>query len=630
MEQQDVLNVLVVWRGRNFKVEVDPNSKVIDLGQKLQMLTDVKPDTLRLLVPQSANKSSRLITPFSAEHSSLRLNEIAVIEGKHIRMMGVFEDEIKEVSHANSKSDSRILGFDEEEKRSRQRLLTRPQSSLKLPQGPYIFCDFKTLDLPGIELNPPPSEALRRMHMLACDPGIVAIMNKHRWRVGIMTEMAPVGYVGISPKCILGFNKNKGEEISLRLRTDDLKGFRKYESIKKTLLHELAHMVYSEHDANFFALDSQLNQEAANLDWTKSRSHTLSGRKISDHREEELDSGASSSFTGQKLGGGSQLSSSARTSSVAAAYDRFLKMSNEEKPHPSDEDQLSDAATGTDPDDGDLKGVQENIHAEPVPEDVVMIENNATDVEIIKEHVSSSYGAPLHFEDNECHSDSGEGMVYVDEPAFDKSELGEWVKAFAEPDPDNSRSGTVDVTHKMDHEPDPDASEASGRKVLKEPDTDYHASKIESDTYSSRAPEIVKAEPDPDANLNASNTEVLQRIEEPVAAICTRIRRAIEMLRSEVSTPAEAISALQTLLKIIRNVIEHPEEVKFKRLRKANPQIQRNLVNYKAAMEVLTMVGFCEDVMRDEVGRAESYLVLKRDDPGLLWLAKSSLEVSMA
>jgi len=85
-----------------------------------------------------------------------------------------------------------------------------------------------------------------------------------------MTEMAPVGYVGVSPKCILGFNKvsishyntyiiekngqtlvfeniltillfmqNMGEEISLRLRTDDLKGFRKYESIKKTLLHEL-------------------------------------------------------------------------------------------------------------------------------------------------------------------------------------------------------------------------------------------------------------------------------------------------------------------------------------------------------------------------------------------------------
>lgn len=30
---------------------------------------------------------------------------------------------------------------------------------------------------------------------------------QHRWRVGIMTEMAPIGYVGISPKCILGLNK---------------------------------------------------------------------------------------------------------------------------------------------------------------------------------------------------------------------------------------------------------------------------------------------------------------------------------------------------------------------------------------------------------------------------------------
>jgi hypothetical protein len=47
-------------------------------------------------------------------------------------------------------------------------------------------------------------------------------------------------------------------------------------------------------------------------------------------------------------------------------------------------------------------------------------------------------------------------------------------------------------------------------------------------------------------------------------------------------------------------------------------------------MEVLKMVGFTEDVIADEVGRLEIYMVLKRNDPGLLWLAKSSLEVSMA
>lgn len=92
-----------------------------------------------------------------------------------------------------------------------------------------------------MQLDPPASKALALLHRLASDPGIVAIMNKvlnvviliaydaygcefvkcfvlvvvsnvligilqHRWRVGILTEMAPVGYVGVSPKCILGFN----------------------------------------------------------------------------------------------------------------------------------------------------------------------------------------------------------------------------------------------------------------------------------------------------------------------------------------------------------------------------------------------------------------------------------------
>lgn len=39
--------------------------------------------------------------------------------------------------------------------------------------------------------------------------------------------------------------QNHGEEISLRIRTDDLKGFRKYESIKKTLLHELVSLPHN-------------------------------------------------------------------------------------------------------------------------------------------------------------------------------------------------------------------------------------------------------------------------------------------------------------------------------------------------------------------------------------------------
>jgi len=71
-------------------------------------------------------------------------------------MMGVFDDEIEEVSDNGKRRNLRIIGFDEEEQRLRQRSTGRPQISLKLPQGQYIFCDFRTLHLPGIEVSQPP------------------------------------------------------------------------------------------------------------------------------------------------------------------------------------------------------------------------------------------------------------------------------------------------------------------------------------------------------------------------------------------------------------------------------------------------------------------------------------------
>ncbi|XP_021811749.1 uncharacterized protein LOC110754926 isoform X2 [Prunus avium] len=136
-------------------------------------------------------------------------------------MMGVSEHEVDEVLQ-HAKSNLRIAGFDEEEMRLRQRMSYRPHT-LKLPKDLIYFViseHFNFQELRGIEKN---AHACCRSWNYFC--------HEQAWRVGIMTEMAPVGYVGISPKCILSFNKNHGQEISLRLRTDDLKGFKKYESI---------------------------------------------------------------------------------------------------------------------------------------------------------------------------------------------------------------------------------------------------------------------------------------------------------------------------------------------------------------------------------------------------------------
>lgn len=66
---------------------------------------------------------------------------------------------------------------------------------------------------------------------------IVRILLPHiRFVVGVLTELHPHWQ-----PTLLGLNKNAGEEVSLRLLTDDLTGTRSYLEVRKVLLHELAH-----------------------------------------------------------------------------------------------------------------------------------------------------------------------------------------------------------------------------------------------------------------------------------------------------------------------------------------------------------------------------------------------------
>jgi hypothetical protein len=104
---------------------------------------------------------------------------------------------------------------------------------------------------------------------LANDPGILACMNLHKWKVGSLAELYPEGKVGESAVCVMGLNKNKGQQILLRIRTDDLRGFRKILHIRKVLYHELAHNVHSAHDGDFFQLNRIVERECTEMDWTK-------------------------------------------------------------------------------------------------------------------------------------------------------------------------------------------------------------------------------------------------------------------------------------------------------------------------------------------------------------------------
>ncbi|KAG7010414.1 hypothetical protein SDJN02_27207 [Cucurbita argyrosperma subsp. argyrosperma] len=642
----------------------EQKSTLRDLGQKLLNLTEVKADTIRLIVPQYSSKSSKMFHPFSDEDGYLNLQKISIFkDNKPIRMMGVPRNEVDEVLN-NAKKNERIAGFDEEEKRQKQRMSSKPMGVLKLPEGPYVFCEFRTLQIPGIELNPPASEALKRMHMLAADPGIVAIMNKHRWRVGIMTEMDPVGYVGVSPKCILGFNKNHGEEISLRLRTDDLKGFRKYESVKKTLLHELAHMIYSEHDANFYALDKQLNEEAATLDWTRSKGHTLAGIKYSRYHEESDD--VEDGFgVSQKLGGStSHQLVNARSASVAAAYHRLTNtadfssrvspVSGESDPNSSNyqkklEPDPNDGAyqkkLEPDPDDS----FNEQNMLKPDPDNNSNYENkpepdpdDAIGCKIIESDGGPRFNRSLVVQTDLSSKD-------VQPVPSTNSRLLEATKLYGEPDPDDMGSSlNGKITDKNHFSPGMQNLDCnSSQRMVVEPDPDdlgekmntlgcgnatghdeadcLEAGLVADQTHLSISckkhdEEPMQIEPDPDESLvhqaDLSKMPVdepdpddqeIQRIQDSVSVVCNRLREAIGKLLAELK-PSESSAVFQTLFKI------------------TNPIIQKNVANYKAALEILFLIGFIEDALLDEIGKAETFLVLKRNDPGLLWLAKSTLE----
>jgi WLM domain len=116
---------------------------------------------------------------------------------------------------------------------------------------------------------PNESTAKKILETLANDPGIIACMTKHQWHVPVLSELYPEGQVGQSAECVMGYNTNNGQLIKLRLRTDDLQGFRKILNIRKVLYHELAHNVYSDHDSNFFQMMRQIENECTEYDWTK-------------------------------------------------------------------------------------------------------------------------------------------------------------------------------------------------------------------------------------------------------------------------------------------------------------------------------------------------------------------------
>ncbi|GMI29855.1 hypothetical protein TeGR_g6603 [Tetraparma gracilis] len=145
-----------------------------------------------------------------------------------------------------------------------QRIMQGRRLNQGARKGPAKQTGFGRMEL--LPMLPERAKAEAILGGLMGDPGIMACMEKRGWFVPVLAEMYPEGKVGVSDVCVMGLNMDKGQKILLRLRTDDLQGFRKMESIRKVLFHELTHNEISPHDDSFFQLMRVVEKECNTLD----------------------------------------------------------------------------------------------------------------------------------------------------------------------------------------------------------------------------------------------------------------------------------------------------------------------------------------------------------------------------
>ncbi|KAK3112129.1 hypothetical protein LTR53_011914 [Teratosphaeriaceae sp. CCFEE 6253] len=134
---------------------------------------------------------------------------------------------------------------------------------------------------------PNPEKSQRFLERMANDAGIKASMRKHGFSVGLLTEMNPAEHTTHESKT-LGLNRNRGEVIELRLRTDAYDGYRDYKVIRKTLCHELAHNVWGDHDRNFWNLCKEIEKDVEQNDWRRG-GHSVGGEEFYNSQDEGVD-----------------------------------------------------------------------------------------------------------------------------------------------------------------------------------------------------------------------------------------------------------------------------------------------------------------------------------------------------
>ncbi|KAL7920580.1 WLM domain-containing protein [Trichoderma austrokoningii] len=323
-EPVETVSITISHRGQKLPFELDADSNLMHLFCEIEAVLEIPIQNIKIMVPKGPFIKYPLKDP---EYS------VKNLAGKTISVMGSTATDVQAVQVMCHKLQK--IRVAREAQRSKAKSKTTRRRTAASPEDlKYTFMQVRPLG--GL---PHPERSLKLLMRLKEDPGIKAAMKKHKFTVALLTEMEPLAHTESTHEGttrILGLNRNQGEVIELRLRTDAHDGYRDYKTIRKTLCHELTHNVHGPHDGQFWDLCHQIEREVDAADWkTSGRTIGESSRyHISGQDEEEDVHEDDGGWTGGEFVlGGSKLSSaglSRREIMAQAALERQRKEDEEE------------------------------------------------------------------------------------------------------------------------------------------------------------------------------------------------------------------------------------------------------------------------------------------------------------
>ncbi|KAF2688707.1 WLM-domain-containing protein [Lentithecium fluviatile CBS 122367] len=244
----DEIELTLTHHGSQITLAFSQDATITDLSERVASDLSIPPANQKFLLPKAGLQKPPFKDP------TLPLSPLVA---KKITLMGSTSAELSSLNASISRAAA-----------------PRRPSSIKAAT-PARHRDWKKVQdeaqytfhtLRPLPYLPNPDRSLRFLERLQDDAGIKAAMRTHKFSVPLLTEMDPAMHTTHESRT-LGLNRNQGEVIELRLRTDAYDGYRDYKTIRKTLCHELAHNVWGPHDRNFWELCKQIEREVERDDW---------------------------------------------------------------------------------------------------------------------------------------------------------------------------------------------------------------------------------------------------------------------------------------------------------------------------------------------------------------------------